>query len=151
MGWLHAVPERKPIKGSAPPSGPRLTRLQRMQADGVKHIALPPVPPEAAYLFDCLLEVGPASVNGMADAPVSWDELRTWQQMVGIELSPWEARTVRQLSRAYVAERTAATDPMRPAPWAGATDAARASVGRGLALNLRALAQAQRSGKEARP
>lgn len=149
MGWLHSVPERKPGKASTSTAGPRATRLQRMQADGVDDVALPPVPAEAAHLLDCLLEVGLASANGLADAPIGWSEISAWQAQAGIELSPWEARTLRRLSQAYVAERAAAADPMRPAPWAGATDAARAAVGRGLVLNLRALAQAQRGRKDA--
>lgn len=71
----------------------------------------------AAYLVDYLFAVGPVSYSAMGAMPLLWQELTHWQRNAGIDLTPWEAITLRQLSADYVAEYHAAESPTRPAPW----------------------------------
>jgi hypothetical protein len=122
-----------------------VSRLEKMRADGVHTVPLPPMDPACEYLLGHFLEVGPAQAGGMGLAPVGYTELAAWQQLSGVPLQPWEARLLRHLSREYVAEHHAASEQGRPAPWAapGSTDQ-RAAVSRQLSLNLRAMAMAQR-------
>lgn len=53
----------------------------------------------------------------MGPAPITHLEIRAWQENTGKRLTPWEARTLRHLSREYVGELVAASDPSRPAPY----------------------------------
>ena len=81
-----------------------------MDADGIA----PDVPQcDAMHLIGYLYEVGPMMQSG----PVTHGEIESWSRNTGRRLSPWEARTIRSLSVAYVAEHFAAADPARPAPY----------------------------------
>lgn len=75
-------------------------------------------PTEAgAYLLDYLFEVGPVMAGGMGHAPLTFQELTAWQERIGIRLSPWEARTLRLLSMAYISASHEAEARDCPPPW----------------------------------
>ena len=78
-------------------------------------IPLPPNP--APYLIDWLLEIGPTEPAGMGAAPISFGSMLDWQDIMGVELEPWEAQTLRRLSVDYVNEQYHARDKDRPAPY----------------------------------
>jgi hypothetical protein len=63
-----------------------------------------PVNP-APYLTDWLFEIGPSAPAGMSDAPIDFRHMAAWTGLMGVDLTPWEARTLRRLSRAYVNQR----------------------------------------------
>lgn len=131
---------RPPVR---PPVAPKVSRLARMQADGVE----PSLPPASAaqYLVGYLFEVGPLSSSGMGAAAVSWVELQAWQQQVGVELSAWEARTLRRLSAEFAAESRRAEEWGVPSPVAVATtEQQRASVAKRIGLEFGAMAAAMR-------
>jgi hypothetical protein len=111
LGWLHATP-RPPKHAKGEPD--RRNRMERLQADG-REIHLPEI--SAAHLLSYLLEMGPTVPSGAGSAPVSHTEIGHWQDNTGIELTAWEARTLRVLSKAYLSECLAAEDPSRPAPY----------------------------------
>jgi hypothetical protein len=69
------------------------------------------------YLVGYLFEIGPTVPAGMGAGPISFEEIRAWQELTGISLNPWEARTLRRLSNDYLSESYNATKPDRPAPW----------------------------------
>ncbi|WP_312593993.1 hypothetical protein [Comamonas terrigena] len=54
--------------------------------------------------------------SGMGPLPLGYEQLQAWQRQMGVELTPWEARTVQRLSRAYCGELAAAADPRAAAP-----------------------------------
>lgn len=58
----------------------------------------------------------------MGMAPIGWDTIGWWQQTMGVELAPWEARMLRFLSRDYLIESQAAEKPDAPAPWMETVD-----------------------------
>ncbi len=101
--WLNAVPEKQ-----------KLSRLEQMRANGVE-----PELPEctAAYVAGFLWEIGPADNNGMGQSPISHLEMAAWQANTGVDLSSWEARTLRSLSLAYLGEVERAREPGCPSPW----------------------------------
>ncbi len=68
------------------------------------------------YLLDVLFDVGPCLPSGMGPLPLGYEQLRAWQQQMGVEFTPWEARTVQRLSRAYCGELAAAANPDAAAP-----------------------------------
>ncbi|EPR09869.1 hypothetical protein M527_07005 [Sphingobium indicum IP26] len=90
-----------------------------MRADGIA-IDLPDNP--APYLVDWLSEVGPLSATGMGPASLAWSEIRDWQSLIGIELTPWEARTLHRLSRDFHHQMQWAKKPNCPPPYVGRLD-----------------------------
>lgn len=63
----------------------------------------PPMPPRPqiplVYIAD---EIGLYMSGGMDVAPLSAREVQAWCEMMGETLSPWEFRTLRRMSQAYV-------------------------------------------------
>ena len=78
---------------------------------------LPPLT-HGAYLVEILFEIGPVKSGGMGGA-VSLDEqdIYAWQVNQGIELTGWEARTIRTLSREYAFMLSEASEPTCPPPY----------------------------------
>jgi hypothetical protein len=70
------------------------------------------------YLVDYLMEVGPTMPGGFGPAPLSYSELRAWQDTMGIQLTPWEAQTLRRLSTTWIVSSRAAEAPDCPPPYA---------------------------------
>lgn len=79
---------------------------------------VPQMPPNPApHIFDWLIEVGLTEAAGMGAAPISSGELAAWQANTCVQLAPWEARLIRQLSKAYLAESRIAESETCPPPW----------------------------------
>ena len=53
----------------------------------------------------------------MGMVPIEWADILAWVQLTGTELYPEEARILRELSFAYVAQYTVSKDPDCPAPF----------------------------------
>jgi hypothetical protein len=82
-----------------------------------KSDAMPPVT-AGAYLIEILFEVGPAKPMGMGGS-VALDEidLSAWMANQNVKLKPWEAKTIRQLSREYAAMLSQSSEANVPSPW----------------------------------
>lgn len=76
----------------------------------------PPNP--APHITDWLVEIGPT----MGDAVVTEQELVAWQLNSGVELDAWEARTIRRLSTAFLAQSDKARKPDCLAPYTGSEE-----------------------------
>ena len=102
---MNAAPEGK---------GEPVTRLKAMQARNEQPV-LPPV--SARHIVDWWLEIGPAG-----DGALTWQEIAAWEQLTGIELEPWEAKTIRSMSAAFVSQRFEARKAGCPAPYSTEQD-----------------------------
>jgi len=80
-------------------------------------VQMPPNP--LPHITDRLVEMGVTEAAGMGVVPLSWREIVAWQQGTCTRLAPWEARLIRSLSSAYVAEGRAAESENCPPPWRG--------------------------------
>jgi hypothetical protein len=89
------------------------SRLEQYEADGTE-IKWPEV--TLQYLIDYFFECGACLSTGMGNVPITWQELKAWQDQTGIELQPWEARILKQASRAYVTQAQESTKPNCPPP-----------------------------------
>lgn len=89
-------------------------RIKRMIADGID-LPIPPNP--APYITEWLFEVGPTMPTGMGAAHLSWSEIGEWARQTGLELTPWEATTLRDLSVEFLAMTNKARKPSCLAPW----------------------------------
>lgn len=78
----------------------------------------PKMPPNPApHIVARLIEIGITETTGMGPAPLSWREIDAWCRRTRVDLAPWEARVIRQLSLAYIAEGRRAESDSCPAPW----------------------------------
>ena len=96
----------------------------------MKDEGITPVFPDnpAEYLTTWLFEIGPSVSGGMGEAPLDWSHIRAWQETMGVELLPWEARIIRRLSGDFVAQRAKSRKPDCPAPYTG--DASKLKINR---------------------
>lgn len=85
-------------------------------------ILLPHNPAE--YLTEWLLDIGPA----VGDRSLGYVDLAAWQAISGIELEPWEARTLRRLSGEWLGQSAKARQAACPPPFNGDREAARDKV-----------------------
>ena len=76
----------------------------------------PPLLEYYSYLIGWLFEVGPVVNGGMGQSPLSYSDIKTWSDMVGVNVTGWEATTIKNLSNAYLSEYQQAKDPQRPNP-----------------------------------
>ena len=92
MAWLSTAPEKDAKDKSEPKSRMKVMRERD------EPVSFPPNP--APHLTDWWLEIGPAGDGG-----IGWQDMTAWERLTGIELEPWEARTIRQMSIAYCNQR----------------------------------------------
>jgi hypothetical protein len=116
LGWLQAVP--KPPAGSKraehEKNTVRLSRGEQMAKAGTS----PPMPPNPMpHVVNRLIEIGLTEPAGMGMAPIGWRTIAAWSELTGVALSPWEARLLRKLSAAYLAEYHRAEEETCPPPW----------------------------------
>ncbi len=104
--WLHTPPRKD---GKLLPA-----RIKEIAAGNGQ----PSYPERTLYthLSDYLFDVGPTQAGGMGAVAISHGELVAWQHNKGIEISAWDASTLRRLSHDYLAASQAAEDPNCPSP-----------------------------------
>jgi len=64
------------------------------------------------------MEIGLTESTGMGESPVSWSAIHYWQQNTGVRLSAFEAKLIRELSVAYLAQKNKSDSENSPPPWA---------------------------------
>lgn len=90
-----------------------MSRLQKILDEGEEpYVPESPLP----YLTDLLFEIGPTMPGGFGPAPLSEVEIQAWQYNRRTKLTAWDTKTVRELSRVFVAEmvRAEAQDAAAP-------------------------------------
>lgn len=140
LAWLTTEPDDPPARfGQAPqpkPAGDRKSRAQAMKEKG-EDVEMPPVT-LGRYLVEHLFDAGPIVVGSEGRAALDWPQIESWQRQTGVRLTPWEARTVRTLSRRFLHESQLAREHDAPPPWLPPmTEERRARVSRQLAEALR--------------
>lgn len=58
---------------------------------------------EADYIISLLAEIGEAK-SGESLTSIDWLDIKAFSEVMGIELSPWEAESLMFLSSAYVSQ-----------------------------------------------
>lgn len=115
-----------------------------MRTDGIE----PPLPAVSGgeHLLAHLFEVGPIAGGAGGIAAVSWSEMQAWQRQTGLDLQPWEVRTLRRLSADFANEcrRAEAHDAVSPMTIVS-TERNRAAVARKIGMEFGAMAAATRA------
>lgn len=110
-----------------------VSRLKQITAQG----GVPELPDNPApYLVDWLFEIGPSS----GDGAIGFPDLTAWQDITGVELTPWEARTLRRLSVEYLHQQYQSRDPGCPAPFSAKLQAGRERVSKQFEAMAKSLA-----------
>lgn len=65
------------------------------------------------YLIDVLFKIGP--IRG--EMPLVEADLEPWERRRGVELCPWQADLILDMSKAYMSEMYAAKEISALAPW----------------------------------
>lgn len=137
--WLHSAPERPKSRNSKQPAPTRIQELLRQHGPEYE----PPMPDldSGGYLLDYFWEIGPFSPGATYPVPLSHLEIQAWQHNTGIELSAWQARTMRSLSEEYVAQLRLGESSTCLPPWSeGITREQRAAAARSVRAAVRAMA-----------
>lgn len=99
----------------------------------------------AGFLIDHLIEIGPTVPTGFGPAAFGWREVEAWQNCIGVDLPPWQARLLVQLSREYAGFAAMATEPDCSSPLEDEPgEDRRAQVARELRVGFRALMSVQK-------
>ena len=53
------------------------------------------------YIWTWFMDLHETRGGGFGPGPVTWTELVNWSDLTGIRPTPWEARMIRLLDRAY--------------------------------------------------
>ncbi len=85
-----------------------LTRLEQMKMRKVE-ATWPPLPVD--YIIDWLFEIGPSVAGSMGESAMTLGQINDDLAAIGIDADAWELRTLRRLSKAYVAQRHLSEDP----------------------------------------
>ena len=98
----------------------------------------------APHLTDWLIEIGPAAPGG--EDAIGYMEMAAWSRLTGIDLNPWEVRTLRRLSRSFVSQRAISRKPSCLEPRLQADEvSARARVDEQFKAMMGALRQRQQA------
>lgn len=87
--------------------------MRRLDIEEVLGRVPAPAVPEGQYLIDILFAVGPIRNEG----PIHEEHLQPWEARRGIELHPWQADLLLEMSRAYLAEMHRAREWNALPPW----------------------------------
>jgi len=71
---------------------------------------------QASYILAYLFELG----TTQGDSAITHSEIRAWMDNTGIELSSWEAQTIKRLSETYLHSYHVAKSKKAATPWEGA-------------------------------
>ena len=98
MGWLSASPESK---------NPKAKRKPRRAGFAKRGCSMNPADwgvdvSKSGFILGAVTELGWAGSNGMGPTTLSWSEIKAYGELTGQNLAPWEARTLRNISEAYV-------------------------------------------------
>lgn len=68
--------------------------MERATGEVVPDLHPEPLRPCCKALWDTFIELHNARGGGMGPAPISWRDLRDWQEIRGVSLTPWEVDTL---------------------------------------------------------
>lgn len=94
---MQSVPADKTIKQEN-----RISRARKIENNGGT-LLMPPVS-ECEYLLNWWQDAGVIGYGAMGMLPLSCRDINEWQDATGIELTPWEFNTMREMSKAYVSQ-----------------------------------------------
>lgn len=68
------------------------------------------------FIVNCFHGVGRCLSGGMAVVSITWQELKSYSELSGYDLTPWESEQIINMSREYCSWLSK-KDPLISAPW----------------------------------
>lgn len=80
-----------------------------------------PLPPIEAgrYLVEAFRDLGRFSSTGFGPAVLTWAEIDAFARQTNAITDPWEARSLREMSAAFIEGLEIGKNPLGRAPWEG--------------------------------
>jgi hypothetical protein len=80
-------------------------------------VIMPEIPPAYSYLRELFYSSGQVRETGQGIAALTYAEIGEWRKELELDLFVWEREVIYHMSRNYINEYYAASDPARPAPY----------------------------------
>ncbi len=112
--WLHTPPKIEPqqtLKNTKAQQTPSRLQKSRSELGDVGYMPDMPDVEGLENVIDYFFECGPALFGSSGPLPLSHCEIAAWKENTGRELSPWEAKLLRQMSIEFVDWSAKAKDP----------------------------------------
>ena len=77
---------------------------------------MPEIDCEFAYLIEWINELGFAASNGMGAVTISFLEINAWADLMQVEPTPFDVKTLRDMSKAFISMQESAKKPTEPDP-----------------------------------
>lgn len=114
MAWLNTTPDKPDNNKRKEP--PALTRIERYKATESTLLTMPDLE-EEYYLVELWREIGMFQHGASGAIPLEWGEIKAYCDLTGVCLDPWEATTIRDLSKSYVSMLYQAREPNCKPPY----------------------------------
>jgi len=108
LAWLNAIPKLKVDTQNE-------KSRQELFDDQGKEIEYPPC--SMQYMVEYLFSIGPILSTTSGDSPINHQEIYAWQKNLQVKLCPWEAQTLRDMSRHYLLKMIKSSHQDSPPPW----------------------------------
>jgi len=95
--WLNTPRERIDKKGKV-----TVEKSRRENFNGAPYCGGYPEVGNFQYLWEYFAEIGAGKQTNGAYVPLEWVDLASWIAVTGIKLDRWEARTLMEMSAAFV-------------------------------------------------
>lgn len=117
LAWYGATPEG--YKTSRIEMARTGTRTKTSKDSDVEHkipteIHLPDIPSALGYLLGFFFSSGQCMQYGMGIAPLTWQEIKAYNEANDLEMCNWEMALIKKMSEAYCNEYAHSSDPKRP-------------------------------------
>ena len=114
--WLNSVPKKNKIDNQMV----QKTRLETLLENGGSPL-LPDVG-EAFYLVEYWHNAGCVGQGFAGPVALTWQEIVAWQKACGLQLIPFETKTIRSMSEAYAGQWHLSQALECPPPYGGIAD-----------------------------
>lgn len=109
MSWLHTAPD-KDFK----PSPKNQSRIENEKENFDAFFNS--LEPETEYMLGLFRSSGMVMQSGYGPMPLSWEEIKSWNETLNLNLTSRELTTIKNMSTSYVNQLHLSKDPACVAP-----------------------------------
>jgi hypothetical protein len=80
-----------------------LEQVEKTTGKRPKEMESQEAPYNLMYLWECFWDINDGRQSGMSGpTALSWHEIRSWSDLSGIEIDPWELKAIRAMDKAFL-------------------------------------------------
>lgn len=80
----------------------QLLSVQQQTGITPKELDVPQCPTSMVYILNWFYELSSGRQNGMGLNPISWQDIRAWQEVTGERLALWELNAIKRLDSVFI-------------------------------------------------